>query len=257
MPQLKESKQRTYCDVIAEHLAKDDISHFIDWNVIRFTMFCVPPLTALYYLQNLPDWNSKWKNAIRESPIGNPVLYSHYPQSSGNIIHQANHLAHFFSKTKCRLEDIDRIFEFGAGYGCMCRLIYNLGFSGEYLIMDLPVVLELQRYYLSETVERRIDFVSDVTEFTERMQKSNNLFIATWSLCEVPFSLREEVLDRVCTNVNYILLAIGTYGNYDNDAFFADYIERNTSHHWQKVFIPYLSHLGCYYLFGERQSSND
>jgi len=249
-------EKRTYCDIIAEHLARDNISNFLDWDVIRFTMFCVPNITAISYLWDMPDWDSKWRDAIRESPVGNPPPYRFYSQSSGNIIHQANHLARFFSKTKCRLEDIDRIFEFGAGYGCMCRLIHNLGFSGEYIIMDLPVVLELQRYYLSKTVEGRIDFVSDVTQFTERMQKGNNLFIATWSLCEVPFSLREEVLDAVCTNVNYILLAIGTYVNCDNDAYFANYIERNTSHHWSKVFVPYLSHLGCYYLFGERYKND-
>lgn len=252
MPKL-EQREKTYCDVIAAHMAGDDISNFLNWKVIRYTMFAFPLPVALFNVQSQPDWDNKWKEAIAESPVGNPPTYPYYNKSSGSIIHQANHLIALFSKTKCRLETLDGIYEFGAGYGCMCRLIHRLGFSGEYTIMDLPVMLDLQRFYLGATVEGNINFVSEAAEFTEQMKEGDNLFIATWSLSEVPYHLRDEILGAVCANVKYVLLAVGTFGSYNNDGYFAAYIESNTSHYWHKVYIPYLAHLGCYYLFGERK----
>lgn len=247
-----------YNDVIAKQIVDDDISDFTNWDVIRLTMFCLPPPAALQHLQCLADWN-RWKEAIVESPIGNPKPYKLYPQSSGNLIAQAHHLSHFLLRTKCNLESLKTIYEFGAGYGCMCRLICNLDFSGKYVIMDLPALLELQRYYLGATTGNRdIEFLSEEANFVKRLSQEQNssLFVAMWSLSEVAIKLRERILRAVCSGIKYILLIYQkTYKNFDNRMFFSDFVKTITNYRWDCFSVPcwdwngYKKH---YYLFGER-----
>ncbi|GAH81606.1 unnamed protein product, partial [marine sediment metagenome] len=123
------------------------------------------------HLQALPDWDEKWKDAIVESLVGRSVPYEYYPQSSGNTITHAVTLSYFLSETTCKLESLDTIFEFGGGYGCMCRLIHRLGFSGEYVNFDLPAMLGLQNYYLGKTTKGQITFLLGADEFTGQIRK--------------------------------------------------------------------------------------
>lgn len=249
---MVEKDWQEYNDAVAKCMVEGDISNFTKWSVIRYTMFTTPPIAALEHLQNQPDWD-KWKNVIVESPVGNPSPYEFYPQSSGNLIAQATHLSHFLLRTSCKLEDLGAIFEFGAGYGCMCRLIYNLGFSGKYVIMDLPALLALQRYYLGAmTNNRDIEFLSKEADYIKRISESqNSLFIAMWSLSETAIVFRERVLRALCSE--YILLIYqDTHGDFDNAKFFSDFVEKNTNYRWGCFEIPHLPHKKQYYLFGER-----
>lgn len=249
-----ESDWLQYNDVIEEQMAKGDIINFTNWYVIHYTMFCPASPMALAYLENLPDWN-KWKRAIIESPIGNPEPYKLYPQSSGNMIHQANHLARFLSKTKCKLENLKTIFEFGAGYGCMCRLIHRLGFSGKYVILDLPALVNLQRYYLEKTVRGQIAFLTDADEFTEELTDNSgkSLFIACWSISEAPLSLRKKILNVVKTD--YMLIAFQSrHKKLNNSDFFTEFTRKNADYQWH-LEAPCLAMKKTrhYYLFGERK----
>jgi len=246
-----------YNDVIAKQIVDDDISKFTNWDVIRLTMFCFPPASVLQHLQCLADWD-RWKDAIVESPVGEPEPYKSYPQSSGNLIAQAYHLSHFLLRTKCNLKSLKTIYEFGAGYGCMCRLIYNLGFSGKYVIKDLPALLELQRYYLGATTNNRdIEFLSKETDFVKQISEEwDNLFIAMWSLSEVAVEFRERILRAVCSGTKYIFLIYQTvYENFDNKMFFSDFVRTITNYHWDCFSVPFWDWNGYgthYYLFGER-----
>ena len=239
-------------------MLQDDIANFTNWRVIRWTMFYIPRVSALNYLQSLSDWD-KWKRAIIECPVGNPEPYKFYPQSSGNLITQATHLAHFLSKTSCKLENLKTIIEFGAGYGCMCRLIHKLGFSGKYIIMDLPELLELQKYYLTSTLPSQLEnilLLSNETEFVEQISKKEgeNLFIATWSLSEAPYSLRNRILQAVCKETDYILLAYqARHRDFDNASFFSEFRKNNANYRWDLFNVPHLLYRQHYYLFGERK----
>ena len=254
---IVEKDWREHNDEAARCLAEDDISNFTHWDVIRNTMFCMPSDNSslckpvLTHLQGLTNWN-RWEKAIVESPIGNPEPYEPYPQSSYYLIFQANHLSHFLLRTKCKLENLDAVFEFGAGYGCMCRLIYNLDFNGKYVIMDLPAFLALQRYYLGATAgDRDIEFLSEETDFTQGIN-GNSLFIAMWSLSETPVALREKILGAV--KAKYIFVAFqARHNGFDNTKLFKKFTEKNTNYRWEYLETPHLIRKEKhYYLFGER-----
>lgn len=251
---------KQYNDQIARCMREDDITDFTNWPIIRYTMFSVPPITALRHLESLSDWEEKWKEVIKESPVGKPEPYEEYPQSSGNMITVANHFAYFIPRTKCKLEELDTIFEFGAGYGCMCRLAYRFGFSGKYVILDLPAVLDLQRYYLERTAKgRTIQYLSDSDEFVKQIsdRKGQSLFMAQWSISESPLSLRKKVLKTVCANVDYILIAFQEkHRGFDNQDFFLEeVIGENLHYRWDLFIVPHLivQNNRHYYLFGKRE----
>lgn len=235
-----------------------DITNFLNWNIIRWVMFSIPPETTLWHLQQLPDWKTKWQEAIIESPVGNPPPYETYPASSGNIITHALNLSFLFSQTDCKLEKLDAIFEFGGGYGCLCRLMHRLGFSGEYTSLDLPALICLQRYYLSRTLNERITFLEDADKFSEKLavNRGNSLFVAMWSISEAPLSLREKILDAVCINTDYVFICFQSqHKDFDNMAIFMEFAKKNTNYQWKLGEVPYLIITGAkhYYLFGERK----
>src|SRR5262249_29537133 len=121
------------------------------WDVIQDTMFVGAAsyvAKELTFLKKHPDWASRWRRAIQESPIGHPLRYPFFPASSGNLIHHAFHLAQFEEKTQIQVNNIGFVLEFGGGYGSMCRLLHNLGFHGKYVILDLPFFSLLQSFYL-------------------------------------------------------------------------------------------------------------
>ncbi len=253
---------RQYNNQVARCMREDDITNFTNWRIIRQTMFSVPPAAALRYLESLPDWEKKWKDVIVESPVGNPEPYKTYPQSSGNTISIANHFAQFISRMKCKLEELDTIFEFGAGYGCACRMAYNLGFTGKYVILDLPAILDLQRYYLERTAKgRTIQYLSDSDEFVKQIsdRKGQSLFIAQWSISESPLSLRKKVLTAVCANIDYILIGFQEkHRGFDNWDFFVSKKKEynpDNDYQWDLFIVSHLivHHNQHYYLFGKRE----
>ena len=248
-----------YNNEIAKHIEEDDINNFTKWPIVSNTMHYNDSQGgdshgAFDYLRGLPDWD-KWKEAVREVPEGNPTPNQWYPLSSDHMIHQADHLARFLSRTSCKLTDLKAIYEFGAGYGSMCRLIHNLGFSGKYVIIDLPAVQALQKWYLERTVKQvRITYTLDSNEFTEQME-DDSLFIATWSLSEVPYALRDTILRAVLEKVNYVLIAFqGYHDELDNLDYFLNAAQQwSPQYRWDAVAVPnkITNRPDHFYLFGE------
>ncbi len=247
---------KQYSKDIRTNMDTADITNFTNWRVIRYTMFSLLSKGWIIdHLSKVSGWESKWKEAVIESPVGNPKPCEEYPQSSYNLLFQAWTLSHFLAVTECDLEGIDTIFEFGGGYGCMCRLIHRLGFSGKYTSFDLPPLLELQEYYLSRTVEGRISYLSDAEEFTEQLvgEQGKSIFMACWSISEAPVSLRDEILNAVCNNTDYIFISFQTqHGGFDNMAIFKEFVDRATNYEWVFRRVPNVvtSTSDSYYLFG-------
>jgi hypothetical protein len=236
-----------------------------------FVSFAAYIPTELKYLKHRPDWNTRWRTAIKESSVGrprrygyHPIPYIFYPASSGNLIHQAYSLARFEEQTKVQVENMDYVFEFGGGYGSMCRLFYNLGFHGRYIIFDLPSFVALQRYFLrtlglpvqsvTEFVKSKtgIDCVSDIQHLiallADHIEARNTMFIATWSISESPISIRDSVLPLTSEFQSFLIAYQDSFGEVNNVDFFANWQEtiRNVAwHSWRIEHIP-----GNYYLVG-------
>ena len=108
------------------------------------------------------------------------------------MIHHAYHLAQFEEKTRTQVHEIDFVLEFGGGYGSMCRLFYNLGFRGRYVIFDLPSFSALQIYYL-KTLDLPV-------------QPINELKSRTGIVCVSDNTVLKSILQILNVKINYLLL---------------------------------------------------
>lgn len=261
---------------LRELVLYDNPRRFLRWDVIQKTMFVD---TALYiikelrFLRQLTEWKDLWRNAIIESPSGHPVPYWLFPCSSGNLIHHAYHVAQFEQHTRMLARDMEFIFEFGGGYGSLCRLFHNLGFQGKYLIFDLPHFSQLQRFYLKsigievlspdvfESAPKGVCCISGSDELQALLVSKSvpgpSVFIATWSLSETPINFRCSILERVSKFNGFLIGYQEQFEGINNAVFFGDWTKSHTDVEWRKIQIKHLKRNS--YLFGKRckaQSDN-
>jgi hypothetical protein len=255
-------------DIINSILNKNP-REFLSWDVIRYTMFVVREKYLKIELNSLiknNDCTHFWKNIISESNVGKPLRYWKHRLSSGNLIHHAYHLFKFNQLTYQNASDINLIFEFGGGYGSMCRVLHNAGFKNKYIIFDLPVFSALQKFYLkclglnvlnkNQYLSERsgIVCISELSELNELLNyfegEELKMFIATWSLSETPMSFRSD-FDKHLSKFNLFLFAYAEqFNNVKNIKYFND-IENNLKDiKWHNIDIEHLP--GNKYLIGNK-----
>ena len=241
----------------------EDPREFLRWDVVRKTMFVGNAEyinVELKYLKSHREWDTRWKNAIHESRQGCPAPYYRYMKSSGNLIHHAYHLARFENKTGLRINQLSCIFEFGGGYGSMCRLVHNLGFKGKYVIFDLPNFSHLQRYYFNSLglqvkpkgkleLGNGIYCLDNLKDFeSAEVGGEGSLFIATWSLSESPLYIRETLLNKIVLCRSQLIAYQDDFGEVDNVNYFSSHPEFNSCRNLNNEKINHLPN--SRYLFG-------
>lgn len=234
--------------------------NFLQWEVIRATMFIGNALFTIkeFIFLRRHNWN-KWRKAISEKNYISTEPYLLYPKSSGNLIHQAYHLAKFEQICGETINDYDFIFEYGGGYGSMCQLVHNLGFKGRYVIFDFSVFSALQIFFLkingfnpsSDILDKKaeilcLDNIKDVKKIIPR--KGKKLFIATWSLSESPLTIRKKVYPLIKDMDTHIIGYQYNFGEIDNYQYFKNYQLKLNKLKWWNQEIKQLSN--NYYLFG-------
>jgi len=247
-----------------------DPREFLRWDVLTETMVVGNDdfvLTELNHLKQDTEWTERWSKAIKEVTVGHPKPFYKHPLSSANLIHHAHHIAQFEKRTGTRTEEIDFVVEFGAGYGSMCRLFYNLGYSGTYMMYDLPIFNELQKYYLqsmgisiysdsSPHAGITAACISNFDTLKEILSTGNltgkTLFIALWSISEVPLILREKIFSLVSDFSFFLIGYQSKFGEVDNTKYFD-----NLTNQLSNTFVwsnEELGHLpGNYLLIGVRR----
>lgn len=257
---------------LRELVLNDNPREFLRWHVISSTMFVkhanyITP--ELNYLKSRHNWKDFWSKIIKESPIGHPTPYWRYPRSSGNLIHHAYHLAKFEEKTATRTNTMDYIFEFGGGYGSMCRLLYNSGFKGKYVIFDFPPFSALQRFFLksnSITVHSVDSFkaakngavcISAPELLKETILNdfnvNNSLFIATWSISEAPIGLRNLILPLASQFTWFLIGYQNQFKEINNADFFTNWKTNQRDVEWYEWEINHLP--TNKYLIGKRNTN--
>ncbi|MFT3908100.1 MAG: hypothetical protein QM737_01635 [Ferruginibacter sp.] len=240
---------------LIEKILKEDPRDFLRWKVIKDTMVYPGHVKELTRLTKYPGWK-KIKETIAEDKIGCPDGYIYYKKSSGNLIHHAYSLHEFLSQTGKKLEDIDTIFEFGAGYGSLCRLLYKSGFKGSYIIYDLPEYLALQNYFIKSTG------LSVTINFGLQDLKPNNVyllntipdklhvdfFIGLWSISEVPVELRNSIFNAISAD-SFLIAYQESFFKIDNSSYFAGIASARQKLSWKDYAITQLP--GNRYLIGK------
>ncbi len=255
---------------LRQELRTGDPADFLHWPSVEQTMVIRRHRRvagALTHLRARPDWRTRWRSAVRETTLGHPRPLPRCPWSSANAIIQAYHLCRFEETTGRSLATMPLIVEFGGGYGRLCQLAHELGFTGTYVIFDLPEVAILQRFYLPHVgiaVNRARDAawpasgvvtVVDVAELSALLRarpRAEAAFVAVGSLSEAPLSLRETLLREVASFDAFLFFYSALHDALDNRAYFARWRASLTEHDWHDVETPHFGKSSSY-LFGQRR----
>jgi hypothetical protein len=146
---------------------------------------------------------------VVESGLGMPLKPFRY-KNSLNLGHQYRHLKKWSATPEKELFELSRVVEFGAGFGMMCWLVFQLGFDKEYVIIDNGGTSSLQKKYLRETLTKdqfeKVKWISTLESLTPHLANSD-LFIAMWSASETPDLIFENVLLKLQEKSPRILFA--------------------------------------------------
>lgn len=258
---------------IRSKLLNEEPFNFLEWEVIKFTMFTQYPAKylkdELCELKREHDYKNYWKPALIEQDLGAPIRYPYFLESSGQLIHHAYHLLKLKQFLSVRPDEITNIFEFGGGYGNLAKLSFNLGFVGTYFIYDLPEFSALQRFYLNclnfnehiyqQHGQRSFSVLSDISylkSIEELFHKTNgNLFIATWSFSESPLELRRKFIPLI-KNCSFILIAfLQEFKEVNNLEYFKEFCQELEEFDFIQTKIPNIEGEN-FYLFGKVKNAS-
>ncbi len=207
-------------------LLSNDLKNFLRKNFIQKIFFLQNRFFIFKELKKIKK-SKNWKlyeNLLIEDPIGNPIRYFMYPQSSGNRINHLYHLIVFEEVLKTNIKNKFKIiFEFGGGYGCMARIFSKINTKIKYICYDTAYVNLLQYYFLKHNnldvgFKKKNKFF--LTSNINKIQKNNDLFIANWSLSETPINFRNKFFDIIASS-KYILICFQEkFENIDNLKYF-------------------------------------
>jgi len=261
-----------YMNTLRQLILNDDPREFLRWAPVKMMMFPTKVsffTNELRYLRHLPDWQTRWRKAIRESHTGHPLPFLLWPKSSGNLIRHAYHVARFEQETGWSVTQANVVLDFGGGYGSMCRLFHNLGFRGKYVIFDLPLFSYLQEYYLKSLgmelapaptggpmhVTCTSDFDQLRTLFGSLNTGHRTMFIATESISEIPIKQRERILRLIMDFDAFLLSYSDIYREADNASYFREWAGQFEGRmRWYGSPIKQMP--GFSYLFGTRTADH-
>jgi len=193
-------------------------------------------LNELLELQNDKKKWPLWKRLLIENNVGDPIRYFLYPKSSGNRIRQVYHLKKYCDYSKINPLKIKQILEIGGGYGCMAQIFKKINKNCTYVIFDTMEVNFLQYYYLKmnniPVVLNKINAgkvclinnIDLITKFNCTIKKNiTSLFVANWSISEMPINLRNKILNKKQNFLNSIIAFQEKFENINNKKYFINY----------------------------------
>jgi hypothetical protein len=141
-------------------------------------------------------------------------------KTSHNSIHHLCHLIKFAEKTQCDFERIERVVEWGGGYGNLAKIFRRLK-PATYCIVDTPLFSMVQ--WLTLAAALGVDSVNLLRRpgdeiqtgkvnlvplsFVENLRIQADLFISTWALSESSKYSQDYVVSRRWFDATHLLLA--------------------------------------------------
>jgi hypothetical protein len=241
------------CATLASCVAHNDPARFLQWPVILATMNEQGRdyIETEFSFLRADDWE-KWKPVLQESSVGGIEPYWLYPRTSCNTVHHCYHLARFMKSTGISVNSFEKVFEYGGGYGNLCRITRALGVRCEYAITDLPQFIALQRFYLHGVgVDATLIPFSVCGSWLSKADLHNVLFIATWSFSESPIASRQIVAPFLPLFGALLIAFQSKFANIDNVAYFNELKDRMQATH--QCTIVEIAHLPeNFYFFARR-----
>ena len=249
---------------ILEIIKKKKLLNFLQYGFVQQMFFIHNRLFILFELLELKfdkKWKF-WKKLIKENDIGNPVRYFLYPKSSGNKIHQVFHLKKYYDFSKIDFRKFNNIIEFGGGYGNMAYIFYKINPKINYIIFDTYEVNLLQYYYLKKcnlnvgiginnnNKIKLINNFKDLEKIIKKTKKTHkNLFIANWSVSEIPLNFRKKLL-FIFNKYSYQIFSFQkNFERIDNLKYFENLNYSNIKNKLKSKIFKMSSKRGNFYLF--------
>jgi len=165
---------------------------------------------------------------IRPDPkFGNPYLVGDY-----SLVTLQSTMYIRILKDNNLLDDIDEIWDIGAGYGNLAWLLRQNGYTGRYYSVDFPLMQEIQKAWLKEAGVTEIGFKS----LYKIKPRGNALMIATHSINEMPFEDRDQIPYDLFKNIfiahNHMIDGI------DNVEYFMKFRKQHDSFKWTSKKSP-------------------
>lgn len=165
---------------------------------------------------------------LNESPYGDPFIFEKFRFASPMTIQHAyylflinKHLNIFLPKS-----NIDFISDFGGGYGNFCKLIHQLGYQGKYTIIDFDIMHHIQKKFISHNFSKSVwqnldlSYINSVSDMNISHYGSNSIFIATYSLCETPKTVREDFENQLKHFKYVFIIYQKNFDGFDNVIYF-------------------------------------
>jgi len=223
-------------DRIVDLAMTHDPRSFFGWDVIQRCLGSALNPSDRHFLRALrarPDYRSEWRPFLSSARAGRPAPFPLAPTTTAARITQLHHLAVLRDHTGRSIEDFDLVVEFGGGFGGMELLARERGFTGAYVIIDLPVMRSLQAFYLSLTRPvlitedvRVLDTTATVTALIGLHQLAevaplldgaeNSLLMGTWSLSESPLPVRSQLYERLPSFSHVLIACQRSFSGIDN-----------------------------------------
>jgi hypothetical protein len=177
---------------ITENIRTKGIQGFLSWPVSAESLYSADWNTAMRCLKALPVHLASKCYAFNTGcpPMAEPTISLNDNLLDPHLLLQAIHLNQLILD-HISFSPSDTIYEFGGGFGSMALLLHRLGFRGRYIIQDLPELIQLQSYFLTQ------EGVTNVEYTTETLPGAYTTFIANCSLSEVSPDLRESVFNAI------------------------------------------------------------
>lgn len=198
---------------------------FLEDAVISFTMFMTAGGKWLreevaFLERTIPG--KRLYRLLEEDYVGDPLLLNSRYLTSHNSIHHLYHLVRFAERTRCDLDGVDTVLEWGGGYGNMAKILRRLKSTPfTYVIIDTPILCCLQWLYLSaifgggeiNLIQRREEEIRPgkinliPVCFVDCYEVIPDLFISTWALSESSKYSLDYVVGRKWLSARHLLLA--------------------------------------------------
>jgi hypothetical protein len=241
------------------HVDHDDLDDFMNWSTVRATMV-VNKSPQIY--KELEVVNDGFKdsmtrmNALVPSSLGSPIKLPGL-RVAGPSVHQGYHIVqhetgHIRDGYTPDVTELNRIVEFGGGFGMMAAIIHRMGFKGEYVIYDVPEFSYLQEFYLSN---QGIEVIYKIVDDKNRFPVPPDDTDLVWgfnSLDEVTPGLRRAFLSTA--KPEQITMCVGVGANVKHTVAIEaclDMVKGVSGYEWS--FLKSYSHRGQWYVFGKKQ----
>lgn len=242
--------------------SENELSVFKTWKVVNSIPIYSPSSCFDLYRREVEallknKLNDNWVRILKEPFLGHTdasygeaskKAFNNTVECSAWTLKTAHHILTFEAMRGKDITEYDQIVEFGSGIGETARMILDLGFKGDYILYDLPEVLKISEFYLS-----KYDKVKTISNYRDIPQGKKTLFIATWSLSEVPISYRNLIVSHLKGDTDYLIIFQKEIWGYDNLTYFTVEFPKRSDSYIKVQNIPWHSGWGGnYYLVSKK-----